>query len=112
MQHGRDADPVLLARLPHRRHTIAMSIHALPDESLYVVREFLVELHPPRPASGEPARDACARVPRRCAKPDSRARWRASWCERRPLPKLKAGSNAKSIMTRIGILLRQFGECK
>ncbi|WP_234745569.1 hypothetical protein, partial [Burkholderia sp. WTPI3] len=93
-------------------HAIAVSIHALPDESLYVVRELFVELHPPRPACGEPARDASASMPRRCGKPDSRARSRAFRFERRPLPKVKADINAKPIMTGIGILLRQFGECK
>ncbi|GAU06960.1 hypothetical protein BSLA_03f1151 [Burkholderia stabilis] len=89
-----------------------MSIHALPDESLYVVRKFLVELHPPRPASGEPACDACASRPRRCTKPNSLGRPRASRLEPGPLPKLKASSNADSIETRIGILLRHFDECK
>ncbi|WP_321792818.1 hypothetical protein, partial [Burkholderia pyrrocinia] len=93
-------------------HTIAVSIHALPDESLYVVRKFLVELHPPRPASGEPTCDACVSRPRRCTKPDSRARPWASRFEPGPLPKLKADNNADPIKTRIGILLRHFDECK
>ncbi|ERJ39805.1 hypothetical protein L810_5700 [Burkholderia sp. AU4i] len=74
-----------------------MSIYALPDESLYVVCKFLVELHPPRPASGEPACAARAAWPRRCTKPDSRARARGARFEPRPLSKLKADSNANLI---------------
>ncbi|WP_321853884.1 hypothetical protein, partial [Burkholderia cenocepacia] len=93
-------------------HTVAVSIYPLPNESLYVVRKFLVELHPPRPASDEPACAAWAARPRRRTKPDSRRRVRVSRFEPRPLPKLKADSNANLIKTRFGILLRHFGECK
>ncbi|WP_321889563.1 hypothetical protein, partial [Burkholderia cenocepacia] len=93
-------------------HTVAVSIYALPNESLYVVRKFLVELHPPRPASDEPACAAWAAPSRRRTKPDSRRRGRVSRLEPRPLSKLKADSNANLIKTRFGILLRHFDECK
>jgi hypothetical protein len=44
MQHGLDADAVLLARLPHRGNPLAGREHAAADGFADFIGEFFVEL--------------------------------------------------------------------